>query len=176
MLHRLAFWCTTAGVVILLSAPSPAAVLVAAQRACAGACASWGLDDVPPPVLKKIAITVPRAGSVMVTFNAWGQCSGGRSSNTELKSVDFVTQIVNKENATPLATGAGAIRIQATIRDNLIAEIDSSFPFNLTSSRTFAVSDAGKKTYFVRMTLLSMSYYLVCNIFGGNMTAIYVSN
>jgi hypothetical protein len=158
MLHRLAFWCTTAGVVILLSAPSPAAVLVAAQRACAGACASWGLDDVPPPVLKKIAITVPRAGSVMVTFNAWGQCSGGRSSNTELKSVDFVTQIVNKEN------------------DNLIAEIDSSFPFNLTSSRTFAVSDAGKKTYFVRMTLLSMSYYLVCNIFGGNMTAIYVSN
>lgn len=103
-----------------------------------------------PHTLRSIVFQPPGAGKAWVQFNGTGFCTmnfiGGSRG-----WVNFETQIVPTNSASPVATSPGGNIYRFTMEETKGSSPNGTHAFNLSSNRVFPITSTTAQTYYFKL-------------------------
>jgi hypothetical protein len=156
---------------IILSTLPAAAATIKTQAPCVGPsgyCLSFGAAD-PIPTIRGFTFVAPSIGTAEVTFHGSLFCAVSSTFNSRM---DLVSQIVNAASLTPDLTKPGSLRHAAGLVVNVTHQWSTTF--NLASTRTFAITSAGSKSYYFKIARLLQDAGMTCYVYNATFSIVFV--
>lgn len=124
-----------------------------------------------PAQLRNIQYTAPSTGQATVTVHGSGYCVFQDTSVEQ--TADFETQITDSGATVASAKAAGGLRVKIRMPRSTAAGNPISVPFNLSSTRTFAVTKGQQKNFILAAHTIKFDSHVACYGIGIAMTILH---
>jgi hypothetical protein len=156
-----------------LGTSSAFAAVIQSQAPCVSAPFNWCLQfafDAPLSTVREISFDAPGAGTAQVSFHGSMVCTSTAAAG-ESRVVDLVSQIVRQPDTVPAVDGPSGHRHAIVLIGTTNGTADS---FNLNSTRTFPINNAGLRHFYYNMQKLRMDASTSCVVYNAVFTVTFI--